>query len=329
YGHEVSILSFGEVRHLPKVVRHVNYLFKLLNKAKGVDLIFAQDTVSVGLPALIASRILKKKFFVRVPGDYAWEQSVQRFGVKESIDDFQNKKYGLKVEFLRKLQKITVNGAHSAITQSMYFRELVSKWVKNPEKVFCIYNGIDLSSIPKHSGEIESHTIVSAGRLVAWKGFDVLIRLMKSLPDWKLLIAGDGPLKEELETLAQTEGVGQRVIFPGQIPKKEMIVALQKSELFILNTSFESFSFQVVEAMAAGVPVITTNVGNLAEIVDDGKNGILVAPNDEKAILAAIEKLSHPAFRESVLREALEKAKKFSIENTIKNLLNLINHGKV
>ncbi|MDQ5893447.1 MAG: hypothetical protein QG640_459, partial [Patescibacteria group bacterium] len=108
YGHEVSILSFGEVRHLPKVVRHLSYLFKLLNRAKSVDLIFAQDTVSVGLPALIASRILKKKFFVRVPGDYAWEQSVQRFGVKESIDDFQNKKYGLKVEFLRKLQKITV-----------------------------------------------------------------------------------------------------------------------------------------------------------------------------------------------------------------------------
>ena len=329
HGHEVSILSFGEVRHLPKVVRHFSYLFKLLNKAKGVDFIFAQDTVSVGLPSLIASRILKKRLLVRVPGDYAWEQSVQRFGVEESIDDFQNRKYGLKAEFLRRLQKITVNGAYFVIAPSMYFRELVSKWTKNHEKVFCIYNGIDLSSIPKHPGKIESRTIVSAGRLVAWKGFDVLIRLMKFLPDWKLFIAGDGPLRKELEALAQNEGVGQRVVFQGQIPKRDMIGALQKSELFILNTSFESFSFQIVEAMAAGVPVITTNVGNLAEIVDDGKSGILVAPNDERAILEAIEKLSNPAFRESIIREAQEKAKKFSIENTIKNFLNLINYGKV
>lgn len=329
-GLEVSVLSFGEVRHLPKLVRHASYLFKLLKSARTADIIFAQDTVSVGLLSLIASKILKKRFFVRVPGDYAWEQSVQRFGVQESIDDFQHNKYGWKVELLRKFQKITVNGAHSVITPSRYFKNLVSGWVKNPGKVFCIYNGIDLSSIPPHSGKYEPRTIISAGRLVEWKGFDTLIRLMKKMPDWKLSIAGDGPLRKELESLALTEGVNDRISFLGQIPKKEMIDALQKSEIFVLNTFFESFSFQVVEAMASGVPVITTNIGNLAEIIDDGKNGILVSPNDEKAIFDTIARLSSDSgFRTSIIEAAYAKAKDFSIENTIENLLNLINHGKL
>lgn len=329
-GIEVEVLSFGEVRKLPKIVRHFAFGFRLMKKARKADLIFAQDTVSVGFPSLVVSKIVKKKFFVRVPGDYAWEQSVQRFGVKESIDDFQKKKYGFKVELLRSIQKITVGGAYRAIAPSKYFRDLVKGWVKDPEKVFCIYNGIDLSTIPKNTGSYAPKTIITAGRLVAWKGFGPLISMMKSLPEWKLSVAGDGPLKKELKELTQKEGVAERVHFLGQIPKKEMIEQVQKSEIFVLNTSFESFSFQVVEAMAAGTPVITTNIGNLAEIVDDEKNGILVAPDDTKKILDSISRISSdPALKASFISEAIKKSENFSIQNTITNLIQLIERGTV
>ncbi|MFH1170788.1 MAG: glycosyltransferase family 4 protein [Candidatus Vogelbacteria bacterium] len=321
-GVEVLVLSFGEVRTLPKIIRHIIYFFKLLKKAHGVDIIFAQDTASVGFPSLWVSKILAKRFFVRVPGDYTWEQSTQRFGVVDSIDEFQDKRYGWRVEFLRKIQKITVNGADTVIAPSQYFRQLVSRWVKNPSKVFCIYNGIDLSAIPEPSSVYEPKTIISAGRLVPWKGFSVLIMMMCSLPGWKLSIAGDGPMRKELENVAIKSGVSDRVFFLGQIPRKELIQKIQNSEVFVLNTSFESFSFQIVEAMAAGTPVITTNIGNLSEIIDNGKSGILITLNDGKALVSSIEHLSSDKiFREKIITEARKKSQQFSIENTLNNLL--------
>lgn len=321
-GVEVVVLSFREVRRLLKIIRHIIYFLKLLKKAREVDIIFAQDTVSVGFPSLLVSKFLRKKFFVRVPGDYAWEQATQRFGVTDSVDEFQNKRYGWRVEFLRKVQRMTVNGADTVIAPSRYFKQLVSKWVKKPEKVFCIYNGIDLKTIPESPGIYEPKTIISAGRLVPWKGFATLIKILKFLPEWKLFIAGDGPIRKELENIAAQNGVGARVFFLGQIPREDLIQKIQNSEVFVLNTSFESFSFQIVEAMATGTPVIATNIGNLPEIIDNWKSGILITPNDEKALIFSIEHLSlDKIFREQIIIEARKKSQQFSIGNTLNNLL--------
>ena len=289
-----------------------------------MDLIFAQDTVSVGLPALCAAKILRKKFFVRVPGDYAWEQSVQRYGIKESIDDFQNKKYTGAVDRLIRIQKFVVNHADTVIAPSMYFRNLVSKWVDVPDKVKCIYNGIDLSVIP-NLVKVEPKTIFTAGRLVPWKGFSALISMMKLLPEWKLYIAGDGPYKAELEKIVETTGVSSQVFFLGQVERSVLIQKMQNCDVFVLNTHFESFSFQIVEAMAAGIPVITTNVGNLSEIIDHGKSGVLVNPDDIEAIISNVHTLSsNKEVRENMMRAAKEKAQDFSIKRTVDNVANVL-----
>lgn len=323
-GIQTAVLSFGEVRRLPKLIRHISFFFKIISQHHDVDLIFAQDTVSVGLPSLLAAKLLGKRVFIRVPGDYAWEQSVQRFGVKENIDDFQNKKYGTAVELLRSIQKFVVDHADRAIAPSMYFRNLVAKWVHHPEKVHCVYNGIDLSTIPAMQG-YESKTIFTAGRLVPWKGFAALIESMKDMPEWKLYIAGDGPFRPDLEKIAKENNVSDRVFLLGQIDRSSLIKRMQSCDVFVLNTHFESFSFQVVEAMAAGIPVITTNVGNLAEIVDDGKSGILITPDDRQAIVTACLELSSDITkRNNMIKAAKEKAQDFSIQKTVDNMANMI-----
>ena len=68
------VLGFGEVRRLPKIIRHFLYFLKILKKGWKADIIFAQDPVSVGLPAALAAKILGKKFVLKIVGDYAWEQ---------------------------------------------------------------------------------------------------------------------------------------------------------------------------------------------------------------------------------------------------------------
>ena len=155
----------GVSRSIPKGIRHIVFFLNAFKAIKS-DVVLVQDTISAGLPALLASRLARRRFLIRVPGDYVWEQSVQRFGVKDSIDDFQNKKYGFKVEFLRSIQKFVVSNADVVITPSNYFKDLVKTWVKDKNKVITIYNGIDIATSDKRQATRNSKTIVSVGRLV-------------------------------------------------------------------------------------------------------------------------------------------------------------------
>ena len=72
HGIDTEILPFREVRKWPKIVRHFIYFLKVLQKGRNVDVVFAQDPVSVGLPAMLASKILGKIFLLKIVGDYAW-----------------------------------------------------------------------------------------------------------------------------------------------------------------------------------------------------------------------------------------------------------------
>jgi glycosyltransferase involved in cell wall biosynthesis len=336
-GFEVGVLSFGEVRHLPKFVRNIAYFFKLLWRGGDADIIFAQDTVSVGFPASVAAFLVGARFIIRVPGDYAWEQASQRFGVKESIDDFQHRKYGMRTELLRSVQKFVVNRAEIVITPSRYFSSLVGGWCRNPEKVKTIYNGIALKDVypakrearQKLGIEHDTKIIFSAGRLVPWKGFDVLIRLMPELAresgSWNLLIAGDGPDRKRLEEEIVDLGLKEKVVLLGQVPREKLFDHLCAADIFVLNTSFESFSFQIVEAMAAGVPVVSTRVGNLPEIIEHGVDGILVECNNTPELLSAVKRMTgDPAFRESVIAKARVKSGQFTIDSTVQNLVKLL-----
>lgn len=332
FGIEVEVLPFRTVRHLPSLIRHLVFFWKVFVRGRKADLLYTQDPVSVGFPTMLAAKILRKPFLARIAGDWVWEQSAQRFGVKESIDDFQLTKYGFKVEFLRKIEHLTVKFADLVITPSQYFRKLVSKWNPSKNNVITIYNGISFSDIINKEASFESKTMISAGRLVPWKGFDCLIEMMPNLPDWKLFIAGEGPDHEKLNKLILDLNLADRVFLLGNMERGELIQKIQKSEIFILNTSFESFSFQVVEAMRAKTPVVTTNIGNLSEIIKNGQEGILVEPNNTNEIIEAIEKLSHPEFRKSLVEQAFIKSEMFSIQNTLeqtsKTILQLITNKK-
>jgi len=351
-GFKVGVLAFTKYRKMPKIIRHLAYFFRCLLLAKNYDIIYAQDPVSVGLPAMLAAKLSGRKFVIRVAGDYAWEQAAQRFGVKDNIDDFQHansvppvkasgnanapmrmKKYPWQVRLLIKIQKFVVGKADLVITPSNYFRELVSKWTINPEKVKTIYNGVDLNmggygNWIRWKPQPSVSRIVSAGRLVPWKGFDKLIEFMVDLPDWQLVIIGDGPEMNNLKQLIANLKLESRVQLTGMVPRKELLEKYLKGAdacIFALNTSFESFSFQVVEAMNAGIPVIATRIGNLGEIITNNHNGILIEPNNKEEFLRAVMKIaSNQKFRENLSMNAQVRAKDFSIENTIDNLVKLL-----
>ena len=132
----VEILSFGEVRHLPKIVRHFVYFLKCLRRSAKADLIFAQDPVSVGLPSVLAAKILRKKFILKIVGDYAWEQwQIKNEKLKnknhklkfKSLEEFQSEKFDFLTELRRKIQKFVAKRADKIIVPSEYLKKIVSE----------------------------------------------------------------------------------------------------------------------------------------------------------------------------------------------------------
>lgn len=328
-GIQVEVLPFRTVRHLPRVARHIVYFFKILRRARSADVIFTQDPVSTGLPAVCAGKISGKKTVLRVAGDYAWEQSRQRYGLTDTIDEFQGKHYGGAVGFLRGIQRFSVRHADVVITPSRYFNRLVSGWTAgrgavSPVKVLTIYNGIGLALDFEKLPKFEQKTIITAGRLVPWKGFDTLISLLPKLKGWRLKIAGDGPDKQRLASLAGRTGVLDRIDFLGTIERPKLFSEIYRSHLFALLSTFESFSFQTVEAMHVGVPVIAARIGNLEEIIDDGRNGLLIDPKDEGRFVELAEKiLSDQVFAAGLAKEAQRKAAEFSVDRLVESLSRL------
>ena len=212
-GIEVRVIKFSDIRRLPKVFRHIAFGVRVFRAARHADVVSAHDTVSVGLPSALAAMFAGKQLVVCVPGDYAWEQGVQRFGVKDSIDDFQHKRYGFSVEWLRMLQRFVVRRASVVVVPSAYFGKVVEAWGVKPERLRVVYNSVELETPIQPDNKPEGNVMVSAGRLVPWKGFDGVIEALQRLPEWKLVIIGDGPERARLERLANHRAVANRATF--------------------------------------------------------------------------------------------------------------------
>jgi len=324
---QVSVLSFGSVRRLPKILRHLAYFFKVLRAGRKADIIFAQDPVSVGLPSALAAKILRKRFILKIVGDYAWEQSVQKFGVKDLLDEFIVKKYNWRVELLRTVQRFTAKSAGRIIVPSQYLKKIVTLWGISGDKIFVIYNAFE--SLEYHSlirankrMTTEDKLIVSAGRLVPWKGFPVLIEVIKDInakfPEVKLLMIGDGPERGNLESRIRNYGLSDRVKLLGALSKEDLLYQLRASDLFVLNTGYEGFSHQILEAMACGLPVVTTKAGGNPELITDGEHGLLVDFNDKEGLKRAITSiLKDQRLSARLAKNAKVKAGEFNLEKMI------------
>ncbi len=320
-GFETDVLAFRTVRSYPRVVRHFMYFLKVLSRSRKSDAIFTQDPVSTGIPVVCAAFFTRKPVVMRVAGDYAWEQSRQRYGVTDSIDDFQKKRYSFKVQFLRSLQAFAVRHADIVITPSEYFNRLVSGWNRGRKKVTTIYNGIRLIDDFEKGPKYSQKTMITAGRLVPWKGFDVLIRALKRMPEWTLVIAGDGPDRKRLDAIVEECDAAGRVEFLGNITREALFSKIYRSHVFVLLSTFESFSFQIVEALHIGTPVVAADIGNLSEIIDNGVDGLLIPPTDVDSLVKFADKVvSDGAYAASFSAAGKKKAQKFSVERTLDRL---------
>ncbi len=177
--------------------------------------------------------------------------------------------------------------------------QLVQRYRLPARKVVAIPNPLDIDSIVAKSADPHalrvsgngSPVVAAMGRLVPQKGFDTLVRSLPLLRHpCRLLVMGEGNSEGHLRALSATMGVGDRVDFPGFVPNP--YPALSGASVFVLPSRFEGFPNALVEAMALGVPCVSTRCPTgPEEIISDGVDGLLVPVDDPVALAGAIDRL--------------------------------------
>ena len=189
-----------------------------------------------------------------------------------------------------------------------------------PARTAVIYNGIDFERLLAMPGNslrpslgipAEAVVVAAVGSLIKRKGHDVLLRALRQIDpsiDLRLLVASDGTERQALERLSDELGLKARVHFLGYFD--DIAGVYRSSDMVVLASRGDAFGLVLAEAGLFGLPVISTKVGGIPEVIADGITGILVPPDDPGALAAAITRLA----KDTGYRAALGKAAKERVE---------------
>jgi colanic acid/amylovoran biosynthesis glycosyltransferase len=159
------------------------------------------------------------------------------------------------------------------------------------EKLRVVHCGVDPNffEVKRHTGK--GARLLFVGRLVAAKGLPILLEALAALEDAQLQVAGDGPDRKMLEDLARSLGIANRVEFLGYQSQAKVRELLSKADVFALSSFAEGVPVVLMEAMAAGIPVVATRIAGIPELVRHEENGLIVSPGDSAGVAAAIRDL--------------------------------------
>jgi colanic acid/amylovoran biosynthesis glycosyltransferase len=195
-----------------------------------------------------------------------------------------------------------VDAARLIVTETDYAeRFLRERFLDSANRIHRIYNGLDLTSFQRTDFSSTPPLVVAIGRLIAKKGFLDLLRacrlLMERGKSFRCEIIGEGPLEQELrEQIAQLD-LQDWVELPGAKPQHEIREHLAAATAFVLPSvidpdgGMDNLPTVIMEAMAAGLPVVSTSIGGIPEMVIENETGFLVPPGDVAALASAIERL--------------------------------------
>ena len=243
--------------------------------AIGASVASGTRVLSVGafLETYIASIIFRFTYVAKVPGDIVWERARNSGVTKLGIDDFQNERLTLKYRVFRHLYTRSLKRARIVIVPSMGLYKLCVRWSVPETKLRLIHNSVGTEFNTKDGLVEKKFDLITVCRLTPWKGVDELIEYA-SLRNLRLLVIGDGPDRERLETLALTRSA--KVVFEGEVAPQRVYDFLRQSKLFVLNSYYEGLPHALVEARVAGVLSVGRSGTGSEEVISDGLDGFLI-----------------------------------------------------
>ncbi|MFZ2769806.1 MAG: glycosyltransferase family 4 protein [Minisyncoccia bacterium] len=339
--HEITVVAYTDVREAfpkttlisiskqrPILTRLIKYFLAVYKASREADLIYVQNAMAAGLPVALASMIRNKPFVLKFVGDEAWERATQHRLTEKKLEDFLSApEGGSKIKFMMMIQGFVLRRASVVTTPSAYLLEELKKTygVKN-ERAIVNYNAAEETEVLPFEAIKIKHQIATTARLVAWKGIDGMIRALKivkeKFPDAKLVVAGDGPELENLKKLKSELGLDDAVELLGKVSRAETWQLRKRSEIYVLNSTYEGLPHTVLTSFAANIPTIATDIPGTNEALYHEKTGLLVKPNNPQGLAEAIERLfNDPVYAQKLAEQGNVLLKeKFSWEAHIKNL---------
>jgi glycosyltransferase involved in cell wall biosynthesis len=299
-GHEVEVVTTASSppeqrayrvsavpRSLPPGVRHLRGAELVRERARKADAVYTTGMFGRSFAGATAAR---KPYVVKLTADPAFERARRRGVVGGDVDDFQELS-GARLAVLRLARDVELRRAAHVFCPSDYLRALAVGWGVPAARVSVLPN--PAPRVPelapreelRRSFGMNGATLAFAGRLSAQKALETAFEAVEAVDGVTLLVAGEGDERARLEALA-----GPRVRFLGAQPRERVLELFRAADASILSSSWENFPHTVVEALAAGTPVISTDVGGVAEVVVDGENGLLVPSGDVVALADAIRR---------------------------------------
>ena len=308
---KVHRINFRRLRFIGVILFSFN-VFKLAFDLKP-DIIHAQG-IGMGFTALIIRKFLKINYVIWGRGTDVYADG--------------------KLKNL--ISMIELRGACAVISLTKKMEKKIHEKYAVIKNSYTIPNGIELKDfknkdidsknkeLMRHKFNISANIplIIFVGNLRYVKGVEYLIKAFANILDsgkyCKLLIIGDGPLKHDLELLSHELSVSKDVIFLGHQPRQFIIDYLLISDLFVLPSLSEGFPNVILESMAAGLPIVSTNFEGSSEILKDGVNGVIVETKNPNALADGIVKvLENSEIKQYMSFRNREEVLKYDWENII------------
>jgi glycosyltransferase involved in cell wall biosynthesis len=236
-----------------------------------------------------------------------------------TVHGWSKQDLGIKGKLYRLLDTAALKGMDKVIAVSGAIAHDLQSRSFAAEKVAVIHNGIsvdtatatvDRTALRSRFGLRQSEFVIACvGRLANVKGHKYLVEavdlLLKEYPDCCLVIAGDGPLRPQIEAMIADRKLGHRIRLVGFTADISGFLAM--SDAFVLPSLSEGLPISLLEAMASGLPVIASAVGGICEVVTSPENGVLVPPADSAQLFGALEDLYQRPDRRKALGDAAIK----------------------
>ncbi len=244
--------------------------------------------------------------------------------------------YDMEEHFLRD----KLNSATPLVTVTDYNRRYLMEQAPEtiPERIRVLHNGINLDQFSfVDPGQRKPHSILAVGRLVVKKGFVDLLRACRIMKQQQIkfdcTVVGDGPERDNLLSLQRELDLEDVVTFTGPKNLDEVTDLMSRATLFCLpcttapDNNIDALPTVLLEALACGLPIVSTTVSGVPEIVDSGEDGLLTPPDDPEAVADAITRLlESPPLRSRFAVNGRKKAElKFDLRKNVTALLKLFN----
>lgn len=309
--YNIFLLPYALLFFLPKRIKDLFYAWQL-------ELLYKRAVQQYGKPDAIYSHYLsntikaiplKKKYHIPIVAMEHWSQMAYPKIPNNTIST-------AKYVYSSIDQLITVSSA----LKNNIFQQIGCDSIVIPNMV-----GKEFHYLPSNLKKKESIQLITTGRLIPEKHFDMLIQAIANIstPKLQLYIIGNGSEKQKLQKLVEKLQVKDQIQLLGHKSKQEIVTLLQQSDIFVLPSQSETFGVAYIEALACGLPIIATDCGGPRDIVTQ-KNGLLIPVNDQQALEQAIVQMIHNFNLYDKQSIAQDCQKRFAADNIAKHIAQIL-----